>query len=82
MYWVYILKSCVKSVTYTGSTNDLDRRLKEHNSGKSTFTRRYVPWVVVYKEELKSISEAREREKYLKSRAVRNWIKDNSIIPR
>lgn len=82
MAWVYILKSANVPKTYVGSTTDLDRRLGEHNSGKNTFTRRYMPWAVVYKEKFADLSSARIREHYLKSAAGRRWIVRSKIIPR
>lgn len=82
MAYVYILKSEVASITYTGSTLDIDNRLKEHNSGKSVFTRRHRPWRVIYQESYEELSQARIREKYLKSSAGRRWLKANKIIPR
>jgi putative endonuclease len=82
MAFVYILKSTNFPKTYVGSTVNFERRLTEHNSGKSTFTKRYLPWVVVYKEEFDDLSLARKREKYLKSADGRKFIKQNKIIPR
>ena len=82
MAYVYILKSTVVGVTYTGSTSDIERRLKEHNDGKNVFTSRHRPWRLVYKETFKELREARKREKYLKSAAGRRWLKVNNIIPR
>ena len=82
MAHVYILKSTITNITYTGSTTDLDRRLGEHNSGKNVFTRRHRPWRVVYKENFAKLKEARVREKYLKSGTGRRWLKVNNIIPR
>ena len=57
------------------STNDLERRLFEHNSGKSKSTNRYKPWRVIYTEEHPSEEEARLREKYLKSKNGRQFLK-------
>ncbi len=74
-YFVYILKNIEYEKTYVGISNDPDRRLKEHNSGKSKFTRKFIPWSIVYKEELDSRKLAREREKYFKSAAGRRRIK-------
>ena len=74
-YFVYILKSLEYDKTYIGITNDLDRRLKEHNSGKAIYTRKYLPWKLIYQEELANRLEARQREKYLKSAAGRKKIK-------
>lgn len=68
---VYILKSKFKEVTYVGFTNSLERRIKEHNLGKSKFTNIYKPWELVYKEEYSSEDEAIKREKYFKSAAGR-----------
>jgi len=70
-YFVYVLSSTVTKKTYVGSTNDLGRRLLEHNKGKSYFTKRYIPWKIIYTEEFDSMLAARQREKYLKSRSGR-----------
>jgi putative endonuclease len=75
MAFVYILLSNKGDKTYTGSTTDLVRRLNEHNCGKNFFTKRYMPWKIFYKEEYQSLSEARKREKYLKTCAGRKFIK-------
>jgi putative endonuclease len=74
-YIVYILKSKIKETTYVGFTNNIERRLIEHNSGKSKFTSIYRPWEIVYKEEHTSLEEARKREKYLKTASGRRLIK-------
>ena len=75
MAFIYILLSEKINKTYTGSTTDLDRRLKKHNSGNNFFTKRYAPWKLFYKEEYQNLSEARKREKYLKTCAGRKFIK-------
>ncbi|MEK7582000.1 MAG: GIY-YIG nuclease family protein [Patescibacteria group bacterium] len=80
--YVYILKSEKVAKTYVGSTSDLDRRVHEHNSGLSTFTKRHMPWKLVYFEEYKNIILARKREYYFKSAAGRRFLKKNKIIPR
>lgn len=47
MRYVYILKSEIQSERfYVGSTNDLDRRLAEHNAGHSVYTNKYKPWKI------------------------------------
>jgi putative endonuclease len=74
-YFVYILKSKNHNKTYVGYTNNLERRLKEHNSGKSIFTSKFVPWEIIYKEEFDQEIEARKKEKYYKSSAGRRKIK-------
>ncbi|MEK7150935.1 MAG: GIY-YIG nuclease family protein [Patescibacteria group bacterium] len=74
MYTVYILKSLIIKKSYVGLTNDLTRRLGEHNSGKSVFTNKYKPWEVIYTEEVGTLQEARKREKYLKSSSGRSRV--------
>lgn len=44
MYYVYFLKSLKRGKPYIGYTNDLKRRLEEHNEGQSTYTNKYKPW--------------------------------------
>lgn len=66
MYYVYILKSKIREEIYIGSTNNLKRRLKEHNSGMETSTKRYAPWELYYYEAYLSENLARLREKKLK----------------
>ncbi|HCH59088.1 MAG TPA: endonuclease [Candidatus Zambryskibacteria bacterium] len=80
MAYTYILLSKMRNKTYVGSTVDLKNRITEHNSGKSTFTKRYIPWQLVYSEEFDSIQEARKREKYFKTAAGRTFTK--KYIPR
>ena len=78
-YWIYILKSINYEKTYVGITNNLQRRLKEHNSGKSNYTSKFKPWKIVFTEEADDLATARKREKYFKSAAGRKKIK-NIII--
>ena len=73
--FVYVLKSLTAPKSYVGMTDDLNRRLEEHNSGKHSYTKRYVPWEIIYKEEFSNYSDARKREKYLKSASGRRFLK-------
>jgi putative endonuclease len=75
MYFVYVLKSMSAKKSYVGHTDNLDRRLEEHNSGKSNFTSRFLPWELIYKEEFHALQEAVKREKYLKSQVGRKFLK-------
>ena len=75
MVFVYILLSQKNNITYTGSTIDLERRIKEHNNGENFSTKKHIPWRLFYKEEYSTLLEARKREKYLKSCAGRKFIK-------
>ncbi|PIP58440.1 MAG: hypothetical protein COX02_00300 [Candidatus Vogelbacteria bacterium CG22_combo_CG10-13_8_21_14_all_37_9] len=80
MAFVYILKSKVYQKSYVGSTTDLNRRLVEHNSGKHYFTKRYMPWEIIYSEEFSNLSEARSREKYFKTSAGRRYMKKTYLF--
>lgn len=68
MFCVYVLKSQKNGQLYIGSTNNLRRRLAEHNSGKSGYTKKYYPYELVYCEAYKDETDAREREVNLKLR--------------
>ncbi len=76
MYNVYVLKSINFPKSYVGITDDLGRRLNQHNNGYNTFTKRYMPWEIIHKEECASRIEARGRERYLKSAVGRKLLKE------
>jgi putative endonuclease len=57
-------------------TDNIKRRISEHNSGSSKSTKPYRPWKVVYSEIFGGIKEAYKREKYLKSLKKRKYIED------
>ncbi len=65
-WFVYILR-CADGTLYTGSTDDVDRRMAVHNSGKGAkYTRGRTPVEVVYTEECESHSIALKREYAIK----------------
>jgi putative endonuclease len=66
--WVVYVLRCRSGELYTGSTNHLERRLKEHSSGKGAkFTRSRLPVKLVYKEEVGSRRMALRREITIKA---------------
>jgi predicted GIY-YIG superfamily endonuclease len=67
MWFVYILKSIKSGYTYIGSTDDLERRLKEHNFGLSKSTSPYKPFDLEAYVAVKSEQRARTLEKYFKT---------------
>ena len=69
MYFVYVLRSLAKNTFYVGITDNVRRRLLEHNSGSSTHTRKYMPWELIYFEAYETKSLAAQREKALKNHA-------------
>jgi len=80
MYLVYVIKS-KEGFRYTGMTEDLEKRLIEHNEKKLSFwTKRGTDWKLLYKEELEIKSEALKREKWLKSGVGRDYLR--SILER
>ena len=75
MFTVYAIKSLNKNYIYVGLTNDIERRLNEHNSGNNKTTKPYLPFVLIYSEEVNTRIEARKREKYLKSGIGKEFLK-------
>ncbi len=53
-----------------GSTNNIDRRLSEHNGGKVLSTKSKRPFTLVYKKQFENEHEAREYERLLKSKRI------------
>jgi len=74
MIFIYVIKSRVKKFRYVGITNDLNRRVFEHNSAKNKSTAPYVPFDLKLKEEYADYSEARKREVFLKSGQGRKFL--------
>ena len=68
MYYIYIIKSNRQNWHYVGFTSNVDKRLKEHNSGQNKSTKSYKPFTLIYVQSVKHRSDARDLEKYLKVR--------------
>lgn len=65
-YFTYMVR-CSDGSLYTGYTNDLDKRIKAHNSGRGAkYTRSRLPVALVYYEEFKTKEEAMSREWHIK----------------
>ncbi len=75
-YYIYILLNEKLNRKYIGCTNNLDRRLREHNAGKTKSTKAFRPWKIVYAERYNNQRQALDREKYLKSGVGREIVKD------
>lgn len=76
MFYTYIIKSMKNNYLYTGSTNDLRKRFKQHNEGKSFYTKNNGPYDLIYYEASLSEQDARSREKYLKSGMGKRYLKN------
>ena len=74
MYYVYFLKLSNGDL-YKGSTNDLKRRIQEHNSGNVESTKNYLPVALIGYEAYILKSDAQRREKFLKTTEGRRLIK-------
>jgi len=69
MFYVYILKSIKDNDLYIGFTNNLERRVDEHNKGMVSSTETRKPLSLIYFESYKSEKDARHRESNLKLRS-------------
>lgn len=65
MFYVYFLKSQKNGKLYIELTN-LKTRINEHNEGKSYWTKRHMPFELIYYEAYRAFEDAKEREKKLK----------------
>lgn len=67
MFSVYILQNNLTGRYYIGSTNDIHRRLIEHNRGQTRSTRRKGTWNVIYLEAVATFLDAKRKEQLYKS---------------
>ena len=74
MVTIYVLESLINGIHYVGMTQDIQQRIKEHNSGRSKFTSGYKPWKIIYAEHAENFEKGRVREKYLKTAAGKKFI--------
>jgi putative endonuclease len=74
-YYVYLLESEIDGIWYVGLSANVEQRLKQHNSGKSKFTKGHIPWKLLYKEKVGALDEARKKEKYYKSSSGKRRLK-------
>ena len=67
MYQVYILKSLKDYGFYIGCTKNVQKRIIEHNKGRTPSLKNRRPLVIVYVEECDNVKDAYKREKEIKS---------------
>lgn len=67
MQYVYVLRNSKSGGLYTGFTYDLRKRLTEHQTGKSLYTKSRGPYELIYYEACMDANDALAREKYLKT---------------
>jgi putative endonuclease len=75
MFYVYAITSLSRNYIYVGLTNNLERRISEHNSGQNRSTKAYKPFDLILKEEFNTRGKARIREKYLKSGVGKEYLR-------
>ncbi|MGB0863247.1 MAG: GIY-YIG nuclease family protein [Saprospiraceae bacterium] len=74
-FYTYILKNNLTNKYYTGSTENLEKRLERHNSGYVKSTKSGAPnWKIVYYEVYETRSEAQFREMAIKAKKSRKYI--------
>jgi putative endonuclease len=81
MFYIYILRSKLTQRYYVGSTEIVEKRLQEHNSGKSKSTRAGIPWELIHRESFATRSEARIQEQKIKSRGIGRYLTDIKHVP-
>lgn len=81
MYSIYIIESQRDKRLYVGMSQNVKKRIKEHNTGYVFSTKGYRPWKLVYSELVGSRVGARIKEKYYKSGSGKEYIK-NVILHR
>ncbi len=74
-FFVYLIRSQVDGRLYKGQSTNLQRRIIEHNSGKTKSTKGFVPWDLIYFEKFETIEESIARERYFKTGSGREYLK-------
>jgi len=78
-YFIYAIKSEKDGRIYVGFSENVEKRLSEHNSGKTKSTKGYRSWILIFTKECKTRIQARELEKYYKSGAGKEKLKN--LVP-
>ena len=73
--WVYAIQSAKDGRIYVGMTEDVNKRLIQHNSGKTKSTKGFIPWELIYTEETIDRNSARKRELFLKGGSGKKFLK-------
>lgn len=76
MYYLYVLLSERKRRTYTGVSNNIEKRLEDHNAGKVKSSRSHRPYKVIHHEQFDTLTEARQKERFYKSTTGRRRLKE------
>jgi putative endonuclease len=74
-FFVYAIKSINRNYIYVGLTDNVERRVSQHNNGYERTTKPYAPFKLIYWEKFNSRQEARQKEKFLKSGVGKEQLK-------
>jgi len=78
MFYVYLLLSLKDKSIYIGYSDNIEKRLAYHNSGKVSYTDKHKPYKLIYYEAYLSEKDARSRERNLKNKGgQRDFLKEN-----
>ena len=75
MYYTYLIQSEKDESIYIGFTGDLEKRIKRHNEGREKYTKKKIPWKLVFYAAFRTQKEATDFEKYLKSGSGKEFIR-------
>lgn len=75
MYFVYAISSLTKNYIYVGLTDNVERRVMQHNKGYEKTTKPYLPYKIILIEEFVTRTDARKREKYLKAGIGKDYLR-------
>jgi len=79
-YWVYILQSQSTGRFYCGQSDNIEKRLEQHNDAANTFTqttsRHKGPWQLVQKIPCSSLTKAIQLERKIKGRGIGRYLSD------
>jgi putative endonuclease len=79
MYTTYILYSETTTKYYVGQTNDLEGRVKRHNSGENSSTKHGVPWIILWSEVFETRSAAVLKERKIKGRGAQRFLEELNV---
>ncbi|MDB2462642.1 GIY-YIG nuclease family protein [Algibacter sp.] len=77
IYYVYVIRSEKDNRLYKGLTDDLQKKIAQHNMGENKETKGYRPWVLIYSKVFISRVEAKDFEKHVKSEEGVDFLKVN-----
>jgi len=77
-FQVYILQSLTTNRYYVGQTNNLEKRLDEHNSEMAGHTKKEQPWKLVWRKIVLTRNEAILLERKIKKRGAARFLEDLS----